>query len=80
MTQTIFRAGNSNVVAIPKSISEDLGLQKGSKVRVGQKGESIVISPVKKIDQSHGVNHKFMKMVDEFMNEHADVLEKLAKR
>ncbi|KKR30380.1 MAG: hypothetical protein UT61_C0008G0036 [Candidatus Woesebacteria bacterium GW2011_GWA1_39_8] len=32
--QTVFKAGNSNVVAIPKDISKKLGLKKGSRVVV----------------------------------------------
>lgn len=65
-------------VTIPKDYLKSLGLRDGSQVVVRQRGKELVVAP-KKIEKSSGVNVKFMKMVDEFMNEHEDVLEQLAK-
>lgn len=65
-------------VTIPKEYLKSLGLRDGSQVVVRQRGKELVVAP-KKITKPNGVNSKFMKMVDEFMNEHEDVLEQLAK-
>ena len=42
-TQTVFKAGNSDVVAIPKSLGKDTGITSGKKVVVKQEGERIRI-------------------------------------
>lgn len=78
--QKIFKTGNSNVVTIPKSLMEDLGIDDDSKVRIEAKEGNIVITPLEGMVSSQGVDPKFMKMVDEFMDEHKDVLKKLAKK
>lgn len=77
MQQTIIRIGNSIGVVIPKSLRSSL--RAGSKVNVDRKGENIVVKPQRK-KIAKGVNTKFMKMVDEFMKDHSDVLEDLATR
>src|SRR3989338_8142546 len=43
--QTVFRAGNSNVVAIPKAISDDLNFKKGSEVIVQKlpQGDAFIV-------------------------------------
>lgn len=78
LTQKLYKNGNSVAVTIPKDYLTSLGLSEGSQVTVRQKGKELVVAPKKSI-KSGGVNAKFMKMVDEFMNEHEDVLEQLAK-
>ena len=78
LTQKLYKNGNSVAVTIPKDYLKSLGLRDGSQVLVRQRGKELVVAP-KKVAKTGGVNTKFMKMVDEFMNEHEDVLEQLAK-
>ena len=79
MQQKVIQIGNSAGIVIPQSIRKEVGLKPGSKVTIEKKGDDIVISPqAKKL--AGGVDAKFMKSVDEFMEEHEDVLKELAKR
>jgi len=41
--QTVFRAGNSNVVAIPKDLSKETGIKAGQKVIVGKSSEDELV-------------------------------------
>lgn len=77
MIQKVVRIGNSVGVVIPKGLRA--GLTIGSKVKVVRKKKDIVISPAED-SIARGVDARFMKMVDEFMNDHKDVLKQLAKR
>lgn len=71
MVQQAIQIGNSVGVIIPKNVLEEKGIKVGDKLQVD----------VKPIEKSvGGVDVKFMKMVDEFIQEHKDVLEKLANR
>lgn len=72
------RIGNSVGVIIPKNIRQELGLNPGEKVILQKSGRQLILSPGRK-KIAGGVNQKFMKMVDEFILEHEDVLKKLAK-
>jgi len=79
MQQKIIQIGNSAGIVLPKSIREETGLKPGSKVTIEKKGKDIIVSPqAKKL--AGGVDAKFMKSVDEFIEEHEDVLKELAKR
>ena len=71
MQQTVIKIGNSVGVVIPKGTVQEKNIKVGDKVQID-------IKPLKK--SSSGVNPRFMEMVDEFMEEHKDVLEALAKR
>lgn len=79
MLQKIIRVGNSAAVVLPQSIRRETGLAPGTQISIERKGKNVVISPSgQKI--AKGVNAKFMKMVDEFISDHEDVLRELAKR
>lgn len=78
MEQTIVQIGNSIGVIIPKNLRN--GLKAGDKVVVGGEKNKITVSPVAKKQKTGGVDAKFMKMVDEFMTEHKDVLAELANK
>jgi len=82
MIQKIIRIGNSIGAIIPQLISRDLGLELGDPLKVEKKGNKLVISPIKKTRKSlaSGVNAKFARIVDEFVDEHKDVLAELAHR
>lgn len=71
MVQQAIQIGNSIGVIIPKNVLEEKGIKVGDKLQVD-------VKPIKK--SVGGVDVKFMKMVDEFIQEHKDVLEKLANR
>lgn len=71
MVQQLISVGNSVGVIIPKNILKEKKISVGDKVEVD-------IKPIRKI--ARGVDARFMKMVDEFVDDHKDVLEALAKR
>lgn len=71
MIQQTIQIGNSVGVIIPKSVLEENKIKVGDKIQVD-------IKPVKK--SAGGVDGKFMKMADEFIEEHKDVLQALANR
>ena len=71
MIQQTIQIGNSVGVVIPKNILNEKNIKVGDKIQVE-------IKSLKK--EVGGVDAKFMKMVDEFIEEHKDVLEQLAHR
>lgn len=79
MEQRVVQIGNSIGVVLPQDIRQTLGLRRGDKVVLNKKGDNVIISRSKK-SLAGGVNDKFMKMVDEFIDEHEDVLQELARR
>ncbi len=77
--QTIFKAGNSQVIAIPSDVLADLNLKIGSKVLVGTADDTTIVvkktSPkIKKSDAG------FQKWLSVFMKENAEILDELADR
>ncbi len=72
------KIGNSAGVIIPKNLRS--GFPVGTKVSVNKRNGDIVVTPIKKVASDKGVDAKFMKMVDDFMKGHKDVLKELAKR
>lgn len=79
LTQKIFKNGNSVAVVIPKQYLKELHLRDGSEVVVEKKEQSLVIRS-KKQELASDVDPKFMKMVDEFIQDHKDVLTELAQK
>ncbi|HVZ58717.1 MAG TPA: hypothetical protein VG935_03140 [Patescibacteria group bacterium] len=71
MDQQLISIGNSVGVIIPKNVLKE------KKIKVGDKVE-LEIRPVK--PTASGVDARFMKMVDEFIEDHKDVLQALANR
>ena len=79
--QTVFRAGNSNVVAIPKDISKKLGLKRGSKVVVEATPDNrIVVSKAENKKGKSSITPEFLEWLDSFNKEYGPALEELAKR
>lgn len=78
MEQTVINIGNSAGIILPQRILKAKGIKVGDKVLVDDKGKSISIALVKSI--AGGVDDKFMKMADEFIEEHKDILQALANR
>lgn len=79
LTQKLYRNGNSVAVTIPKEYLRELNLRDGSEVVVDRKGQELVVTSKKRAGLK-GVNDRFARMVDEFMIDHKDVLQELAKR
>lgn len=79
LIQKLYRNGNSVAVTIPKEYLRELNLRDGSEVVVDRKGQDLVVTSKKRASLK-GVNDRFAKMVDEFMFDHKDVLQELAKR
>lgn len=79
LTQKLYKNGNSVAVTIPKEYLKDLNLRDGSIVVVKTSGKQLVVSPKNK-PLSSTVDQKFAKMVEEFMDEHEDVLQELSHR
>lgn len=81
MKQKVIKVGNSAGVTLPYEIREQAGLKLGDSVIVGMQDNAIVITPLKKKQKKvKGVDAKFMKIVDEFIDDHEDVLKELANR
>lgn len=78
--QTVFKAGNSNVVAIPQSMAKELGLSKGSKVVVDTTpdGEALVVRKATKSKQA--AQKEFKQWLKVFMKENGAILDELAVR
>lgn len=71
MIQQLISVGNSVGVIIPKNVLKEKNIKIGDRVELD----------VKPIKQTVGsVDAKFMKMADEFIEEHKDVLQALANR
>ena len=79
LTQKLYKNGNSVAITIPIEYLKELNLQEGSQVVVEKRGQELVVKPQKKVSTS-GVDQKFAQMVDEFINEHEDVLQELSHR
>lgn len=73
--QTIFKAGNSQVVAIPKNMP----FKTGQKVLVEKADEETII--IKKASSSPKKSDtEFKKWLDIFMEENGEILDELAER
>lgn len=71
MVQQLISIGNSIGVIIPKNVLKEKNMKAGDKVELD-------IKPIR--TKAAGVDARFMKMVDEFIEDHKDVLQKLANR
>lgn len=78
MEQTVITIGNSAGIIIPQKILKSVGISSGDRVLVQEKAGKITLAPTKK--EIGGVDPKFMKMVDDFIESHKDVLAALSKR
>lgn len=79
LVQTLYKNGNSIAVTIPHQYVSELDLKEGSEVVVEKEGKGLRIL-AKKYTLASDVDPKFMKMVDDFVNEHASVLQELAQK
>lgn len=79
LTQRLYKNGNSVAVTIPKEYLDELNLKPGTSVVVKKEGDELVITSKDK-HLASDVDYKFAKMVDEFINDHRDVLQELAEK
>lgn len=83
-TQTVFRAGNSNVVAIPKDLSRELKITPGQKVIVAKvpEEEAIVIKKVTKTKKTKEstISREFKSWLKKTLKEDEEILDELAVR
>ncbi|HSX49031.1 MAG TPA: hypothetical protein VLE44_02120 [Candidatus Saccharimonadales bacterium] len=79
--QTVFKAGNSDVVAIPPEIKKRTGIKTGSSilVDVASDGKTIVINEVGDRKKSV-ITPDFLKWLESFNKEYGPALKKLAKK
>lgn len=75
----VFKNGNSLAVTVPKAYARELSIRDGTKVEWKATAKGLLLRPVKKL-KTFKVNEKFARMVDEFIKDHEDVLQALAKR
>lgn len=83
--QTIFKAGNSEVVAIPKHLLRETGMKAGQKVMVEKtsEGDSFLIRKVskKKIKEADSpLDEEFRTWLEVFLKENKEILDELAIR
>ena len=79
LVQRLYKNGNSVAVTIPKQYLEELKLREGSEVVVEKQGKELRIVSRRQTLASD-VDAKFMRMVDQFVEEHKDVLRQLAQK
>ena len=78
--QKVIRVGNSIGITISREQRDKFDLQVGDSVSVEDTAKQLIITPVRKKKRSTTVTPEFAKVVEEFIEEHKDVLEALAKR
>ncbi len=78
--QTIFQAGNSDVVALPR----ELGFKKGDKVILEKVSDNENLVTIKKVSAKKTKNStsdvEFKKWLDNVLVEDAEILDELANR
>lgn len=82
MTLTIFQAGNSAAITIPRDLLKEMGLKVGQKV-VAEKApdaRKFVVSPVEKTTLATGVSLEFKKWLTGFLAEDGKLLDELGDR
>lgn len=81
--QTVFKAGNSSVVTIPKPLAKELGIRPGQKVVVekASSGDGLVITKVGKTGVKKAlIDAEFKQWLEVFLRENAEILDELAVR
>lgn len=75
MKQKVIKVGDSAAVVIPKKFLEELRLKVGDEVRfeIDEEGNKVLIKPDVSVDK------ELVKWIDDFIEKHRAVLEKLAK-
>lgn len=79
--QTVFKAGNSDVVAISPEVKKKTGIKTGSNIVVGvaSDGKTIVINEVGNKSKT-ALTTNFFDWMESFNREYGSALAKLAKK
>ena len=80
--QTVFKAGNSDVVAIPSEVKKKAGIKTGSDVivDVASDGRTILISKVGNKKKVSSITPEFLEWLEAFNKEYGPALQELAKK
>ncbi len=81
MIRRLFKSGNSIVLSLPKEVLDDLGIKDGEAVNLELEKEQrrLIISPVEKPLAIAGVDEKFARQVEAFIQQYRPALEELAR-
>lgn len=82
VNRKICAIGNSQGVSIPREMLEKLRLSVGSEVdlKLDEKNDTVVITPVKKKDHPKGINMGFVSQVNDFIDKYRPALKELSKK
>lgn len=75
----VFKNGHSLAVTVPKIFAHQLNIKSGSEIEWKKTNSGLLFSTALKV-KNKGIDQKFAKIVEEFIDEHEDVLKELAKR
>lgn len=80
--QTVFKAGNSDVVAIPPEVKKKTGLKTGSSIMVdvASDGKTVVICEVDSKRNKSFITPNFLNWLDGFNKEYGSALQELANK
>jgi len=81
-TGKIFRAGNSDLVAIPQPWLREWGVSTGQEVFLEKVPDSdaVLVFPARKKSKNRATAGEFKKWLDVVLKEDADLLDELAER
>ena len=85
-TQKVFRTGNSQVVAIPSFLAENLGLKVGTEVVISKSDDEqgIIIKKItqdlKVADRPSQVDKEFKSWLNHVLKEDEEILDQLSVR
>jgi len=82
MRRTLFKSGNSTVIALPKEMVEHLGITMGDKVELvfGAADHEIILKPAHWPQVAGSVDEDFARQVAEFIEEYRPTLDALARQ
>lgn len=80
--QTVFRAGNSDVVAIPPEVRKRTGLKTGSNIIVDVAADSktVIIAEVGSKGNKSFITPNFLNWLNDFNKEYGSALQELASK
>ena len=80
--QTIFKAGNSDVVALSPEVKKKTGLKTGSNIMVdvASDGKTVMISEVNSKANKFSITPSFLSWLDSFNKEYGSALQELASK
>lgn len=81
--QTVFKAGNSNVISIPKALLEEMEIKTGQKVMLEKSphDQSFILRKVQKSPKKEKVSDKeFKKWLDNVLKSDKEILHELELR